>query len=86
MGTSLFTKKSMSSTWRKLPPWVRGMKGFTSAATTWAHSTALFTTSTETPSEQKPWASGGLVEMRATSMGSRRERKSPGISERKAGV
>ena len=47
--------------------------------------TAARVTSTETPSEQKPWRSGGETWMSATSSGRTPARKSCGTSERKTG-
>ena len=67
-------------------PSVRGMRGLTSAMMSSAQSTAARTMSTDAPRLTKPWASGGLTWIIATSMRTRRERISSGISDRNTGM
>ncbi len=65
---------------------MRGMFGFTSAMMMSAESTAARTMSTDSPRLTKPWRSGSLTWMSATSTRTRRERMRAGISERKIGM
>jgi hypothetical protein len=67
-------------------PSVRGMRGFTSAMSSLAHSAAALTMSTDTPSEQKPCSSGGVTWISATSTGALPLLNSAGTSDRKMGV
>jgi hypothetical protein len=62
------------------------MFGFTWAMTMRAVCTAASEVSTETPSEQKPWRSGGDTCRMATSRSMVRDRKSAGMSDRNTGM
>ena len=62
------------------------MHELTSARMRLAVSTAALTMSTETPRLQKPWRSGGLTWIIATSTFTRPFKISCGISERKTGM
>ena len=86
IGSSTATAWSMWSMWISPSPWVRGMRGLIWAITCSAVWTAASEASTETPSEQKPWPSGGETWIRATSSGSTRRRKSAGTSLKKTGM
>jgi len=80
------TSTSMSVTWTKLSPSVRGISGLISAMTKLAFSAAALTMSTDTPRLHMPRASGGVTWMSAASSGSCPELKRRGMSERKIGV
>ena len=69
MGAVLSTKWVTWDTCTKPSPSVRGTEGFTSAMTVLADSTAATATSTDVPSEQNPWRSGGDTFNIATSTG-----------------
>ena len=69
-GTSTSTARSMSSTWMKLSPSVRGIDRLSWTMTVFAARMAACIASTLVPSEQKPWASGGVALTRTTSSGS----------------
>ena len=51
----------MSSTWMKLSPSVRGTALLNCTTTVFAARIAACIASTLLPSEQKPWASGGVA-------------------------
>ena len=85
-GTSTSTARSMSSTWMKLSPRVRGIDRLNWTMTIFAARIAACIASTDVPSEQNPWRSGGgrVDEDRI-------ERKRPrvesrGTSDRKTGT
>ena len=67
-------------------PWVRGACRLISARTRRAESAAALAVSTDVPSVQLPWASGGESCRSAASRGTRPEVKSAGMSERKMGM
>ncbi len=86
VGSSYGTSTSMSLTWMKLSPKVRGMLALTWAMTYLALAAAALTMSTDTPRLHSPLASGGVTLISATSIGIRPLSNSLGISERKIGV
>ena len=61
IGAADGTSTSMSLTWMKQSPSVRGMFGLTCAMTSEAFSVALFTMSTDTPRLHMPYWSGGVT-------------------------
>ena len=85
-GSSAGTSTSMSWTYRKLLPSVRGMWGLTWAMTRLAFSAALLTMSTEMPRLHMPRLSGGVTWISATSSGSWPDVNRRGMSDRKIGV
>ena len=86
-GTSTSTARSMSSTWMKLSPSVRGIDRLSWTMTVFAARIAACIASTDVPSEQKPCASGGVA---LTKHGVERQRaassNSRGTSDRKTGT
>ena len=62
------------------------MRGLIWAMTTVAAARAAWTASTEVPSEQKPWASGGLTCRSTASSGSVPDENRRGTSDRKVGT
>ena len=70
----------------KVSPSVRGIAAFSWAITTVAARDAANAASTLGPSEQKPWASGGVRLSSTASSGSVPDVKRAGTSERKTGT
>ena len=70
----------------KLSPSVRGIAGLTWAMTRPAARIAACIASTDVPSEQKPWASGGETLQRTASSGMSPPEKRRGTSDRKTGT
>ena len=76
-GTSTSTPRSMSSTWTKLSPSVRGIDRLSWTMTVFAARIAACIASTLVPSEQNPWASGGVALTNTTSSGSAPDLEQP---------
>ena len=76
----------MSSTWTKLSPSVRGIDRFSWTTTVFAARIAACIASTLVPSEQNPWASGGVALTNTASSGSAPISNSRGTSDRKTGT
>ena len=70
----------------KLSPSVRGIALLNWTMTCRAARIAACIASTEVPSEQKPWASGGVALTKTASSGSRPASNSRGTSDRKVGT
>ena len=70
----------------KLSPRVRGTAELNWTITWSAARIAACMASTEVPSEQNPWASGGVALTRTASSGSSRDSKRRGTSDRNAGM
>ncbi len=85
-GSSTGTRMSRSQTLTTLSPMVHGICGFTWAITRLALAAADLTMSTEMPRLQRPWWSGGVTWMRATSSGMRPLSNRAGMSNRGRGV
>ena len=85
-GTSTSTARSISSTWMKLSPSVRGMERFSCTITVFAAVIAACIASTDVPREQKPCASGGVAFTNTASSASAPDSNSRGTSERKTGT
>ena len=76
----------MSFTWMKLSPSVRGIAALNCTITVRAARIAAWIASTDVPSEQKPWASGGVALTSTASSGRAPDSNSCGTSDRKTGT
>ena len=76
----------MSSTWMKLSPSVRGIDRLSWTTTVVAARMAACIASTLVPSEQNPWASGGVALTNTTSSGRAPLSNRRGTSDRKTGT
>ena len=85
-GWSHSIARSIWLTWMNDSPSVRGMDGLNWTMTVLAASTAACMASTDVPSEQNPWRSGGVTLANTASSGSSPDRKTAGTSERKIGT
>ena len=85
-GRSVAMKASSRSTGTTVLPCVRGIRALISAMSSVAVSAAARAASTEVPSVQKPWRSGGESCSSAASSVTWPDRKSPGMSDRKIGT
>ena len=85
-GTSTSTPRSMSSTWTKLSPRVRGIDRLSWTTTVRAARIAACIASTLVPSEQNPCGSGVVALTNTTSSGSSPLSNSLGTSDRNTGT
>ena len=76
----------MSFTWMKLSPRVRGIARLNWTMTVFAARIAACIASTDVPSEQNPWRSGGVALTKTASSGNAPESKRRGTSDRNTGT